>query len=131
MNKFLIGLVIVFVIAFVFVASACTTKYNTRDAWLRDTLFSVEPTRGGNCRIWMTHDDVSTYCTTDKNLCIEAKNLLLEHNGEVAVHYFDIEVDDEESNRGILAIEWSQCGQGIYETKVWGFDEIYPVDGSR
>ncbi len=35
---------------------------------LRDTVFAVEPRANNTISVWMTHDDVGVYCTTDTEL---------------------------------------------------------------
>ena len=63
---------------------------------LRDTIFSVEVTYNGCTRVWMTHDDIAGYCTCDAELGARARDLMLEHSGEVLMTFKAIEKNDPE-----------------------------------
>lgn len=64
--------------------------------FLRDTLFSVEQTRNGNYRAWVTHDDVAGYCTMDRTIGEELMTILQEWNGEVIIEFRSINASDPE-----------------------------------
>lgn len=66
------------------------------NATLRDTIFSVEPRANGATSIWMTHDDVGTYCTFDTKLAADALAILKSANPEVIITYRSINSNDPE-----------------------------------
>lgn len=70
--------------------------YRIQDATARDTLFSVEQSGNGAYRIWLTHDDVSGYCTYDKDMGERALDILENHNGEVVITFRSINETDPE-----------------------------------
>lgn len=70
--------------------------YRVKEGTLRDTLFSVEQTRAGAYRIFVTHDDVAGYCTYDKETGEKAMDLLHNHNGEVLITFRFINEGDSE-----------------------------------
>lgn len=70
--------------------------HRVKEGVIRDTLFSVEQTKNGYWRIWMTHDDICGYCTYDDELGRQALDLLKEHDGDVLVYFRDIKSGDPE-----------------------------------
>lgn len=101
--------------------------YYTESAVGRDTLFSVEKQKNGSWRIWMTHDDVSAYCTVDDELGELALDIIQNDEiPEVVFMFNDIEWEDETAG-GIW--NTSICGQGIYETKVWALLDLRRATG--
>lgn len=76
---------IFFVIALI-VLSACT-QAKIDNGIARDTIFSVELSRGGTYGVFLTHDESVVYCTGNEELGEKAKDLILEHEGEVIIHF--------------------------------------------
>jgi len=105
--------------------SACL-GYRVAEGTLRDTIFSVEQTRNGNWRVFMTHDDVAGYCTNNQELGEKAYDLLMEHDGEVILKFRSIKADDE-------AYSWwsaSDCGTvttGDSSMAMFLMEDIYSV----
>lgn len=102
--------------------------HRVKNAYLRDTLFSVEETENGYWRIWLTHDDIAGYCTGDADLGKKALLLLREHSGEVIVEFRDIKV---ESDPEYSWWDRSDCGtvySGGNSTQMFLFTAIYPVE---
>lgn len=101
---------------------ACT-PYRVKQATLRDTLFSVEQTNNGAWRVYVTHDDVAGYCTTDDELGERAYDLLFEHDGEVLIEFRAInESDTEYSFWGS-----SECGSVESGGSMFLIENIAPV----
>lgn len=63
---------------------------------LRDTLFAVEPRANNTISVWMTHDDVGVYCTTDTELGEKALLFLRSTNPDVIITYRSVNNDDPE-----------------------------------
>jgi hypothetical protein len=63
---------------------------------LRDTLFAVEPRANNTISVWMTHDDVGVYCTTDTELGDKALSFLRSTNPTVIITYRSVNNDDPE-----------------------------------
>ncbi len=74
------------------------------DAYLRDTIFSVEPRVNGSTTMWMTHDDVGYYCTTDKTLGQQILAMIKDPGQpvEVIVEYRSVNIGDAEYNGAVL-----------------------------
>ncbi len=62
---------------------------------LRDTIFAVEPRANNTISVWMTHDDVGVYCTTDAELGEKALSYL-RTNPDVIITYRSVNNDDPE-----------------------------------
>lgn len=108
--------------------TACA-GHRVTDGVIRDTLFSVEETKNGFIRIWMTHDDIAGYCTNDLELGKKAMDILKEHDGEVLVYFRDIQAGDPE-------LSWwdkSDCGTIVTgsdsSTHMFMFYDISRVPG--
>ena len=91
-RRLLFGLVI----ALVLQAPSCGGT-QVRNGTARDTLWGVEPVVNGNVRIFLTHDDVAGYCTSDPALAEEVQDILENHLGEVIITYSDITKEDKEA----------------------------------
>jgi hypothetical protein len=63
---------------------------------LRDTIFAVEPRANNTISVWMTHDDVGVYCTTDAELGEKALSFLRSTNPDVIITYRSVNNDDPE-----------------------------------
>ncbi len=74
------------------------------DAYLRDTIFSVEPRVNGSTTMWMTHDDVGYYCTTDRALGQKILAMIKDTSQpvEVLVEYRSVNIGDPEYNGATL-----------------------------
>ena len=73
-------------------------------AYLRDTIFSVEPRANGSTTMWMTPDDVGYYCTTDKALGKAILDMIKDTSqpAEVLVEYRSVNIGDSEYNGAVL-----------------------------
>jgi len=92
-----IGLIFLICMIFLVAITSCDPQaHRVEEGVIRDTLFSVEETKNGSWRIWMTHDDICGYCTNDIELGKRALDILKEHDGEVLVYFRDIRADDPE-----------------------------------
>jgi len=109
MNKKM--LILVFLILLTTAACSPAGNINKRNPGiLRDTIFSVEPRNNGSYIIWMQHDDVAAYCTTDKALGDQAIEAINSRTGLIIMEYRNREVGDKENgavNQGGCAVESS------------------------
>lgn len=95
------------------------------DGVVRDTIFSAEQSRSGTWGIFLTHDESVVYCTPDQELGRDALNLLLEHRGEVIIHFKTL--DNWRDTEGEL---WgdSEC-QDYYNFTEVILTSIRPIEG--
>ena len=104
---------LILVLGILLTVAACSPAGNIskrNPGMLRDTIFSVEPRNNGSYIIWMTHDDVAAYCTTDKALGDTAIQAINSRTGLVVMEYRNRETGDKESwavNQGGCAVESS------------------------
>ena len=68
-------------------------------ATARDTIFSVEQRNNGGVVMWLTHDDVGTYCTIDKSIG-ETAFELMKSGQDALVSYRTLNGNDKEN--GVL-----------------------------
>lgn len=83
-----------------FALAACGAgPHAVRSGLLRDTIFAVEEKQNGSYFLWMTHDDVGTYCTMDAALYYEAKKIFIDktHAPEVLLTYISSNVGTDEN----------------------------------
>ena len=66
------------------------------DATARDTIFSVEQRNNGAVVMWLTHDDVGTYCTIDKNIGETAFDLM-KSGHDALISYRTLNGNDKEN----------------------------------
>lgn len=94
MKRLKIGL-LVLVLLVITAACGAGPKAITQGT-LRDTLFAVEPRANNTVSVWMTHDDVGVYCTTDKVLGDRALEFLRSSNPEVVITFRSVNNSDAE-----------------------------------
>lgn len=90
LRKFQFGLFLIAALVLLSVAAGCDAK-QVDEGYARDTLFSVEPTRGGSWSVFLTHDESVVYCTPDPELGRDIKNMLFEHDGEVVIWFKSVD----------------------------------------
>jgi hypothetical protein len=56
------------IVLLIILLSGCAGPQAITNATARDTIFSTETRANGATVMWLTHDDVGTYCTVDKSL---------------------------------------------------------------
>lgn len=76
--------------------SACAGQHAITDAYMRDTIFSIEPRLNGTATIWMTHDDVGSYCSRDATIIAKAHAIFASTNPETVVEYRSVNTNDPE-----------------------------------
>lgn len=78
---------------------------------LRDTIFSVEPRLNGTTTVWMTHDDLGSYCTKDASLSKLAQDIINDKTkpAEVILQYASINAGDSEGGGVLGDITSSGC----------------------
>ena len=77
------------------IVSGCTGPQAIVDATARDRIFSVEVRANGATVMWLVHDDVGTYCTTNKQLS-ELGQEIMTSGKDAIVHYRTLKVNDPE-----------------------------------
>ena len=110
MSKKIVMLMVAVVVLLLAACSPAGNISKRNPGMLRDTIFSVEPRNNGSYIIWMTHDDVAAYCTTDKALGDTAIQAINSRTGLVVMEYRNRETGDKESwavNQGGCAVESS------------------------
>lgn len=65
-------------------------------AYLRDSIFSIEPRANGTFTVWMTHDDVGSYCTNDPSIIAQAKVIFDSPDPTAVIEYRSINANDPE-----------------------------------
>jgi len=105
----------------VFFLSSCTSHY-VESAQARDTLFSVERSRGDVYGIFLTHDESVVYCTPNKELGDKAQ-ALLEHHGEVVVDFASPKFMQNTEGK---ILGWEDCQ--AYYTSDGGFSTMVLLD---
>lgn len=78
------------------ILSACKGNQAITDATARDTIFSVEHRNNGAVVMWLTHDDVGTYCTVDKGLG-ETAFEIMKSGQDALVSYRTLNASDKEN----------------------------------
>ncbi len=78
---------IALVFIMLFVTGCFGSASRVEGGLVRDTIFSAEKSVSGTWGIFMTHDESVVYCTPDDDLGERAKELLLEHDGEVIIEF--------------------------------------------
>jgi hypothetical protein len=91
-NVGILTLVILLSICAVMLASCFGQTARVEGGLVRDTIFSAEKSVGGTWGIFMTHDESVVYCTPDNQLGERARDLLLEHDGEVIIEFSSKEI---------------------------------------
>jgi hypothetical protein len=76
--------------------AGCQGPQAITDAALRDTIFSIENRANGAAVMWMTHDDVGTYCTLDKGLAQKAYEIMTSGK-DALVKYRTLNANDKEN----------------------------------
>lgn len=79
---------IIKIISLVTVLALTSCAEYTRSGKLKDTIFGVEERGNGATVVWMTHDDVGSYCFFGEE-ANKAKDLFNNYNGLVIVTYDD------------------------------------------
>lgn len=114
-----------------FMASACGSGNvitKSKQGTARDTIFSVEPRANGATVMWLTHDDIATYCTIDPAIAKQMDNLLLEHNGDVIVRYSTINFSDSSLDKNLSACSTDSIS--ITNYIVWSITAV-PARGTK
>lgn len=108
MKKTRISLVVLAIACLILVTiSACDGfglsvqgPHSITQAYLRDTIFSVEPRLNGSVTVWMTHDDIGFYCTTDQSIKQQALAIIedIDQAPSVLITYRSVNINDPEVN---------------------------------
>jgi hypothetical protein len=101
------ALKIAVVLLFVALLVGCQGVQAITDATARDTIFSVEKRANGAYVMWLTHDDVGTYCTGDPALGQKEMDIM-KSGQDALIEYRTLNTSDKEN--GILfGIGEGQC----------------------
>lgn len=124
------------VLAILLLASACMPGAKAiltgNPGVLRDTIFSIEPRANGTTVVWMTHDDLGSYCTKDPAIVKAATAIINDKTrpAEVILTYASINAGDSE-NGGIFDLGSTGCpadrGEGNGNV-VYKVVSVVPVD---
>lgn len=71
-------------------------SYRTKEGLIRDTIYSVEQSNNGSWKVYMTHDDISTFCTYNAQLGQKALDLLENYEGESFIKFRAVNETDPE-----------------------------------